>query len=144
LLGSYWIEAILRLVYSAAIARFLGAEQFGVWSYVIALYTFLIGLVGFGIETQIPLRLGRSRARIAAVVQTFFAVRVLLLALAVAALLLAALATEPGITRSGILISAMALIGRGLSLFARCMRETKRVSASGSTTVSAFRTQKYL
>lgn len=119
LLGSYWIEAVLRLVYAVAIARILGAEQFGVWSYILALYTFLIGITGFGIELQIPLRLGRSRRQVAATVQTFFAARVVLLALAVAVLLLMAFATEPGITRTGILISAMALIGRGLSLFAR-------------------------
>lgn len=119
LLGSYWIEAVLRLVYAVAIARVLGAEQFGAWSYILALYTFLIGLAGFGIEVQIPLRLGRSRKRIAAIVQTFLAIRVLLLAVAVAVLLLIAFATEPGTTRSGILVSAFALIGRGLSIFVR-------------------------
>lgn len=122
LLASHWTEAILRLVYAAAITRILGAEQFGVWSYSIALYTLLIALVGFGFETQLPLRLGTSRDRLTTIGRTSLTLRFGLLAVAIVVLVLLAIAIEdPGATRMAILFAAPAVFGRGLSLFARWM-----------------------
>ena len=118
LIGSYWIESVLRLVYAVAIARTLGADEFGIWSYTIALYTFLIGLLGFGMETQLPLSLGRGRSRQRDVVRTALMVRWTLLSVAACVLVLLAFATASGTTRLAILIAVPAVLGRGSALFA--------------------------
>lgn len=131
LLGSHWAEAALRLAYAAAITRILGAEQFGIWSYALALYTLLIGLVGFGFETQIPLRLGTSRDRLPVIGRTGLVIRLGLLGVAGLVLVLIGLVAEdPGVTRTAILLSLPALLGRGLSLYARWLfvgLETTRI-----------------
>lgn len=120
LLGSHWAEAALRLAYAAAITRVLGAEQFGVWSYSLALYTLLIGIVGLGFEIQLPLRLGMSRDSLRTIGRTGLVLRLGLLAAASLALVAIALATEaPGDTRTAILLAVPAVFGRGLSIFAR-------------------------
>ena len=120
LLASHWTEAILRLVYAASITRILGAEEFGLWSYSIALYTLLIAIVSFGFETQLPLRLGTSRDSLRTIGRTGLVLRLGLLAFASFALVIFAFSTEPpGIARTAILVAIPAIVGRGLSLFAR-------------------------
>lgn len=119
LLGSQWAEAILRLVYAAAITRGLGAEPFGVWSYSIATYTLLLGFVALGFGTLMPMWLGTERHRAGDVVLTGLRFRVA--SLAAAALVLAAVALvveqDPRL-RLTLLIVLPALVARGLSFFA--------------------------
>ena len=119
LLGSFWVEAVLRLVYAAAIARILGADQFGIWSYTIALYALLLGFVRLGLDIQLPLRLGRARSRISGLLITSFVLKLLLLLAAALALTLLGIATETGTLQLAIFCSIFALWGRGLALFAR-------------------------
>lgn len=79
----------------------------------------MIGLVGLGFETQVPLGLGRARSRFSASVAPFLTLRLLFLATAALALAIVAMATEPGATRTAMLIALPALLGRGVSLFTR-------------------------
>ena len=118
LLASHWTEALLRLAYAAAITRVLGAENFGLWYYAMALYTLFVAAVGLGFETQLPLKLGTSQDRLPTIGRTSLTLRIGLLVGASLLLILLAYSMESaGPTRTAILVAVPAVFGRGLSLF---------------------------
>jgi O-antigen/teichoic acid export membrane protein len=120
LLGANWVEALLRLVYAAAITRFLGAEDFGVWTYSLAAYTLLVGMTNLGFETLLPLRIGADAGSAAREARTGFVLRMAILVVAALVLAIAALFLEPDAQlRTALLLVVPALLGRGLSLYAR-------------------------
>lgn len=119
LAGTQWVEAILRGVYVLAISRWLGPELYGVWGYVTTSYAFALGFTMFGLDTLVPLHLGRDRTASVFLGTTF------LLRLALLVLAAAVFATQAGVfeddtqTRIALLLVIPALIGRGLVLWSR-------------------------
>ena len=95
LMGVQWIETALNAVYFAMIARCLGPALYGQWAYGIAAYLLVIGLLGFGIEPLIMLRVGRDRDGAAGFVGLMLTLRLASLGLGAAALTAYALAAEP-------------------------------------------------
>lgn len=122
LAGSNWVEIALRTLYVVAITRFLGAELYGVWAYAAAAYGLAIGLVGFGFDTLLSIRLGTEKRDAARFVDIMLALRLGLLGLAGVGVAVYALAAEPaGIVRVTLLLTIPALLGRGLALWARAL-----------------------
>ncbi len=119
LTGTQWAETGLRAVYVVLIGRILGPELYGVWSLALATYAFAIGFTHFGLDSLVPLRLGRDR-QAAAFLGTTFLLRLALLVLATAVIAAHALAFESDLlARTALLIVLPALVGRGLVLWSR-------------------------
>lgn len=119
LAGTQWAEAILRGLYVLIIGRWLGPELYGAWSYATTSYTFALGLTLYGLETLIPLRLGRE-PEAARFLGTTLVIRLGLLLAAAALFAAHALVFEAdGPTRVALLLVLPALIGRGLVLWTR-------------------------
>ena len=119
LAGTQWGETGIRAVYAILIGRILGPDLYGAWSLALATYTFAIGLTHFGLESLIPLRLGKDK-NAGAFLNTTFLVRLALLLLATclsAAWILSAEA-DP-FSRTALLMVLPALVGRGVVLWAR-------------------------
>lgn len=120
LMGSSWIEFGLRAVYTIALARYLGPENYGIWAYGVAAYTFGIGLIGFGFDTLIPIRLGAGKRGAGDFVGLTLTLRMALLGLAAAMLASYAFWGEANQTSKIILLVLIpALIGRGMAAWAR-------------------------
>ncbi|MEP1629344.1 MAG: oligosaccharide flippase family protein [Lentilitoribacter sp.] len=119
LAGTQWGETGIRAVYAILIAGFLGPELYGSWSLALATYTFAIGFTHFGLESLIPLRLGKDKTA-GAFVGTTFLVRLALLIIAtlLSAAWIAAVETDL-FSRTALLIVLPALLGRGIVLWAR-------------------------
>ncbi|MDU8928293.1 hypothetical protein RXV86_12930 [Alisedimentitalea sp. MJ-SS2] len=119
LAGTQWSEAVLRGIYVLVISRWLGAEYYGVWSYTTTTYAFALGLALFGLESIVPLRLGRNLAA-TTFLSTAFWLRFGLLGLAAVALTAGAFVFEGDVfIQLALLLVIPALIGRGIVLFAR-------------------------
>lgn len=119
LTGTQWAETGLRAIYAVLIGRFLGPELYGVWSFALATYAFAIGFTFFGLETLVPMRLGRDR-HAGAFLGTTFLVRLTLVIIAMVAVAAHAVAFEDdALSRTALLIVLPALAGRGLVLWAR-------------------------
>ncbi|PWE30033.1 hypothetical protein DDZ14_15850 [Maritimibacter sp. 55A14] len=119
LTATHWTEAGLRGLYALLIARWLGPELYGVWSFATTSYVFAVMLTGFGLETLIPLRLGRDRAS-GAFLGTTFLLRLGLVVFAALTMALYALTVEGhALSRLALLIALPALIGRGLVHWSR-------------------------
>ncbi|MCB1338165.1 MAG: hypothetical protein KDK10_12180 [Maritimibacter sp.] len=117
--GTQWTEAILRGIYVLVISRWLGPELYGAWSYATTSYAFAVGLTLFGLETLVPLRLGRDK-NATAFLGTSFLVRLALLGLVAVAFAINALAFEgEAQTRTAMLLVLPALIGRGVVYWTR-------------------------
>lgn len=119
LAGTQWVEAILRGVYVLAISRWLGPELYGVWGYATTSYAFALGFTLFGLDTLVPLHLGRDRSA-SAFLGTTFLLRFALLILAAAVFVTqAGLFEDDAQTRIALFLVIPALIGRGLVLWSR-------------------------
>jgi len=117
--GTQWAETGLRAVYAVLIGRLLGPEIYGVWSLALATYAFAIGFTYFGLETLVPLRLGRDR-KVGAFLGTTLLLRLILVVLATAVTGVCILAFETELfSRTAMLIVLPALVGRGIVLWAR-------------------------
>lgn len=120
--GSNWIEIGLRAVYVVAITRYLGAELYGVWAYAAAAYGLAIGLVGFGFDALLSIRLATEKRDAAHFAGVMLALRLGLLGLAGLGVAVYALAAEPaGTVRVILLLMIPALLGRGLAYWARAL-----------------------
>ncbi len=119
LTSTNWAEALLRGVYAILIARLLGPELYGMWSLATATYAFAVALTFFGLETLIPLRLGKD-TKAQSFIGTTFLLRLGLVVLAALGLALYALVFEyDAQARLALFIVLPALIGRGLVLWCR-------------------------
>lgn len=117
--GTQWAEAGLRGVYALLIARVLGPDLYGVWSFATTVYGFCIAFTLLGLETLVPLRLGRNRDS-GRFLTTTFLLRLGLGGLAAGVLAIYALGVEAEAqVRLALLIVLPALIGRALVLWAR-------------------------
>lgn len=120
LMGVGWVEAGLRVLYMAAIARYLGPGLYGYWAYGAAAYGVALGLSGFGFDTLMVIRLGANRRDAADFIGLTLTLRLALLALAGIGLAAFALAGEPDETSRLVLLGLIpALIGRGMAVWAR-------------------------
>ena len=121
LTGTQWAETGLRAVYALLIGRLLGPDLYGVWSLALATYAFAIGFTHFGLESLIPLRLGRDRAA-SGFLSTTLVVRFFLVIVATGVVAAQCLVFEPDpLARAALLIVLPALIGRGVVLWARAV-----------------------
>jgi len=115
-----WIETALNAAYFATIARCLGPAVYGQWAYGIAAYLLVIGLLGFGIDPLIMLRIGRDRDGAAGFVGLMLTLRLALLCLGAAALAAYALVAESDpLGRLVLLLLLPAAFGRGVALTTR-------------------------
>ncbi len=120
LAGSTWIETVLRTVYLLFITRMLGSELYGIWAYTLAAYGIAVGMVSFGAEQQLPLRLGASKTGAAQYVGVALTLRLVLQVVAACGIAIYALWSEnAGTTQLVMLLSVPAFFGRGLSIWAR-------------------------
>lgn len=129
LMGSNWLEYGLRIIYTFALARFLGPELYGTWAYGLAAYGLAIGLIGFGIDSLIPIRLGADKRNAADYIGLTVTLRFALLGLAAGGLAIYAFAGEPDKTSQIVLLILIpAVAGRGLAVLARiCFVTYERV-----------------
>ena len=119
-MGVQWIETVLNTGYFASIARCLGPAVYGQWAYGIAAYLLVIGLLAFGIDPLIMLRVGRDRGGATGFVGLMLALRLALLCLGAAALAAYALVAESDpLGRLVLLLLLPAVFGRGVALTAR-------------------------
>ena len=119
-MGLGWVENGLSAIYFALIARFLGAALYGEWAYGTASCLLVIGLVGFGFDALLLLRLGRGKEGAAEFIGLMLSLRFGLLGLGAAGLAAYALAAEPDpLARLVLLLLVPALIGRGVALWVR-------------------------
>ena len=101
------------------IARWLGAELYGAWSFATTTYAFAVALTIFGLDVLLPLRLGRERQD-RSLLGTALLLRLGLIGLACAGLGVYALSFEgEPATRLALLLMLPALVGRGLVLWSR-------------------------
>lgn len=120
LMGSSWIEFGLGVFYTVVLARYLGPEYYGIWAYGTAAYTLGIGLIGFGIDSLIPIRLGAEKRGAGAFIGLTLTLRIALLGMAAVGLALYAFWGEVNQTSRVILLVLIpALIGRGIADWAR-------------------------
>ncbi|MWV29459.1 oligosaccharide flippase family protein [Aurantiacibacter rhizosphaerae] len=53
-------ETLVRAIYFLAITRLLGPEGYGLWSWALALYGFVLGGASLGFETLVPIAYGKG------------------------------------------------------------------------------------
>ncbi len=120
LTGANWAEAVLRAIYVLVIARTLGPDEYGVWSYVLAAYMVAVMATALGMEIILTGRLGRDRENATPLLETSLALRLSLLVVACAVLaVLAVSQDEQGQVAMGMALSLLAVIGRGIVMWAR-------------------------
>ncbi len=122
LAGAAWIEIGLRTIYLLVITRMLGADQYGIWAYAIATYGLAVGLVSFGAEALLSRYLGANKSDAEIYLGNALTLRLSLQVLAAIGLVLFAFSAPPdGLTRTVLLLSVPAFLGRGLSIWARAV-----------------------
>lgn len=115
-----WVEQVLRVIYIVLLARYLGAEDYGYWAYGLALSAVAVGLSGVGFDTLMSLRLGADKSSASGYLSMALSLRLTCFAVAVVGLIVYTLLVESDpVARVVLLILAPALVGRGLSLWAR-------------------------
>jgi O-antigen/teichoic acid export membrane protein len=120
LMGLQWIETALNTLYFAIMARWLGPALFGHWAYGVAACVLIIGLLGFGLDPLVMLRVGRDRSGAGDFVGLMLTLRLVLLGLGALVLAAYALLGEPDpLGRLVLLLLVPALIGRGVALSIR-------------------------
>ena len=120
LMAIQWIETALGALYFAIMARWLGPALYGHWAYGIAAYLLVIGLLGFGFDALVMLRVGRDNRGASDFVGLMLTLRLSLLGLGALVLAAYALFDEPDpLGRLVLLLLVPALIGRGVALSAR-------------------------
>lgn len=139
LAGAQWAETGLRGIYAILISRWLGPELYGAWSFSITICSFALTLAQFGLETLIPVRLGRGGDP-ARFLSATLALRLGLLIVATAGCALwAAVVDEDALTRAGVLIAACSLLGRGGALWARAVFQGREEAGTGLALAVALR-----
>lgn len=130
-MGSSWLETLLRGFYVVVIARYLGAEFYGHWAYGISAYGLVIGLVGFGFDTLIAIRLGADKKEADRFIGLTLVLRLLLLILATVVFVAYAFKVEPDpYVRLVFFALVPALLGRGIAIWARsCFLGYEQMSA---------------
>lgn len=119
LTGTQWGETGIRAVYAILIGRLLGPDLYGAWSLALATYAFAIGFTHFGLDSLVPLRLGRDKTAKTFIGTTFF-VRLGLVVLAAIVTAIYILTFENDLfSRTALLIVLPALVGRGIVLWSR-------------------------
>ena len=99
------------------LARYLGPDSYGTWTYALAAYGLALGASSLGLETLVASRIGRDRSKGAAVIGSTATLRLSLCALAIAGLAaFAAIAEGPGEVRTALLVAIPALLGRGIAM----------------------------
>lgn len=122
LMGARWTEVLLRGIYVLVIARLLGPEAYGSWSYATASYGLFLSLSFMGLDGLLPAWLGRElqRGRRRRLVVSALALRLGLISASALALLLYAIWVEPEPSLKTLLVLMLpALVGRGLVLWTR-------------------------
>jgi O-antigen/teichoic acid export membrane protein len=130
-MGSSWLETLLRGFYVVVIARYLGAEMYGQWAYGISAYGLVIGLVGFGFDTLIAIRLGADKQGADRFIGLTLVLRLLLLGLATVVFAGYAITIEPDPNVRMVFFALVpALVGRGIAIWARsCFLGYEQMSA---------------
>ncbi len=120
--GGEWAEALLRAVYAILIARWLGPEDYGWWSYTLAVSGVCITFTAMGTDLLLAERVGRDRGGALPLLDTSLAVRLILLCFFGG--LMAAYAlfrTEVEIERLALLVLLPTVLARGTSNWLRYM-----------------------
>ncbi|MEM9778986.1 MAG: oligosaccharide flippase family protein, partial [Pseudomonadota bacterium] len=122
LMGGGWVEMLARLTYIVFMTRYLGAGDYGIWTYVMAAYGLVIGLSTLGLEAQIPIRLNQAPERATQILGTALSLRLATLALTGAGLAGFALWAETDPTlQLALLLTVPALAGRSLITWVRAV-----------------------
>jgi O-antigen/teichoic acid export membrane protein len=120
LVGRTAFEFLARLVYLVVLARFLGPDAYGAWSYALAAYGLALGIASLGLETLVASHIGASREKGAVVIRTTVVLRLGLAMLAATVLAVFAVAAEaPGEVRTALIVAIPALLGRGMTVLAQ-------------------------
>ncbi|GMG85609.1 hypothetical protein LNKW23_48320 [Paralimibaculum aggregatum] len=129
-MGLVWVESALSAVYIVVIARVLGAEAYGYWSYALAGYLLVLGLTGFGLDSLMAIRLGAARQDAARYLGAALLLRLAVTGLGVVVLAAyATIAEEDALARFALVLLVPALVGRALSVWARaCFLAYERVA----------------
>ena len=112
-------EAVIRGVYAIAIGVWIGASDYGLWSYILTLYAAILVATSFGIETSLEARGGRGVQAAREFIDRSLGLR--LLSLVFASLVIAAI----GVTRAEeslgplYLLAIPAVLGRGVATWNR-------------------------
>ncbi|MEM9792759.1 MAG: oligosaccharide flippase family protein, partial [Pseudomonadota bacterium] len=94
MVGSGWVEIASRLIYIVFVTRYLGAQDYGVWTYAMAAYGLVIGLSTLGLETLIPVRMHQTADRVQEILSTALCLRLVTLLVAGMGLILFAMLAE--------------------------------------------------
>lgn len=120
LVAVQWSETLVRGLYVLLIARMLGPTDFGIWSYALAIYSFLASLTVMGADLNLTARIGRDGSAAKPSVDASFTLSFAMLAGFCAFLPLYALVLEDaGEVRWALFILVPAVMGRGLALWSR-------------------------
>lgn len=120
--GGEWAEALLRAVYAILIARLLGPESYGWWSYALAVSGVCITFSFMGTELLLPERVGREKAGARQFLDTSLAVRLALLCLFGGVMAAYAIAGTDDVTeRLALLALLPTVLARGTSNWLRMM-----------------------
>lgn len=111
---------VIRFLYLALIARFLSADEVGLYSYGMALYLSLLGLGQLGQGTLLAARIGRKRSQFAVTAAHSLTILVAGLGLVTAAGFLLLWLTEPvAAVRHALAFFLLAVLARGFAAWVR-------------------------
>jgi O-antigen/teichoic acid export membrane protein len=116
------ITSLARMVYVVLLAKFLGADLYGLFNYGLSWYLVFIPLSAWGLESIIVRGIGRDRDQASVLAGQTLALRSISCLSAALLSCLVAFYIEPDSTsRLLILIFSIALIGRSLSLWSNAV-----------------------
>ncbi len=119
-MGNNLAEYGARALYIIFLARYLGVADYGLWSYALALYTFLMSLINFGMESLMPLRVGSGKEGVASYLNETLSMRFALIAIiAILMVLFLLVADVPTASPLVLLWVLPAFIGRSIALWVR-------------------------
>jgi O-antigen/teichoic acid export membrane protein len=111
---------IIRFAYLALIARFLSADEVGLYSYGTAIYLSLLGLGGLGQSTLLAARIGRKRAHFAVTAAHSLTILIVgLVVVAAAGLGFIRLSEPDPAVRQALAWFLLALVARGFATWVR-------------------------
>lgn len=120
LTGTQWSEAVLRAAFVVVIARVLGAEAYGVWSYAMGAYMLGVTCSIMGTDVMLARQLGRAPQDSTGFLAATLGLRLMLLFVAAFVLgIYAAIQDSHNQLQFALLLSIPALFGRGVALLAR-------------------------
>ena len=116
------ITSIARALYAVVLAKFLGAELYGLFNYGLSWYVLFVPIGTLGLNGIIIREIGRDRSQASRLVGQTLALRtVSTLIVALISLLLAWFIESDPLSRQLLFIFSVALFGRGLSLWANAV-----------------------